>query len=442
MLSGAHVCVVLAMLFELLPIKRLAAAIKPYFCRPKNSAMHICFVMTGLPHYVTLLLNKLVTDHQVEITLIKPRSKSDSVGAGVHEDGSSRRFHLLELEEGKTWYGKNFLQGLGYELSTRKPDAVVLGWPYVLAVVMLPSFWKLLKTNNIRFIYRDIPFNMPPWGEVADFYFGGKVQREDFSTDRQTSWLGFVRYWLTAFVRRLYIRKAHAHIMYTDEAYRIIGSYGVPREKIFVTANSPDTDLLLDAFEQVQRGPTLLPVNPYRLIHVGRLVKWKRVDLILEAVQRLQGKFPDIELLVIGTGPEEKALQDMAANMGLSKRVRFIGGVYEPLTLGQYLHESAIYVLAGMGGLSINDAMCFAKPVVCSVADGTERRLVREAFNGHYFENGNADSLTEKLEALLDSPEKIRAFGANSLSIIRDEINIHSVLRAYVKAFEFALEKS
>ena len=91
-----------------------------------------------------------------------------------------------------------------------------------------------------------------------------------------------------------------------------------------------------------------------------------------------------------------------------------------------------------MGGLSINDAMCFAKPVVCSVADGTEKRLVREGFNGHYFTNGDADSLTDRLDSLLSDPVRLRTFGDNSLKIIQEEINIHTVLREYVRAFEYA----
>jgi len=94
-----------------------------------------------------------------------------------------------------------------------------------------------------------------------------------------------------------------------------------------------------------------------------------------------------------------------------------------------------------MGGLSINDAMCFAKPVVCSVADGTERRLVREGYNGYYFDNGNQPSLNDALHRLLTDPEKVATFGQNSLKIIEEEINIHSVIREYEEAFFFVMRE-
>ena len=168
-------------------------------------------------------------------------------------------------------------------------------------------------------------------------------------------------------------------------------------------------------------------------------MKWKRVDLIIEALKNLEGKYPEIELIVIGYGPAETELKAQTQLLGLESKVKFIGGIYETVELGRYLHSSSIYVLAGMGGLSINDAMCFEKPVICSMADGTEKRLVREGKNGYYFENGNAESLTEVLDLLLSDPAKVKKFSKESLRIIQQEINIHTVLDEYMRAFRAVL---
>ena len=119
--------------------------------------------------------------------------------------------------------------------------------------------------------------------------------------------------------------------------------------------------------------------------------------------------------------------------------IQFHGGIYDPKELGKITCESGIYVLAGMGGLSINEAMCFSKPVVCSVADGTEKRLVREGYNGHYFESGSLESLQEVIEKLFSNPEMITKMGQRSREIIEKEINIHSVLGNYMEAFKGAM---
>src|SRR3546814_10068774 len=100
-----------------------------------------------------------------------------------------------------------------------------------------------------------------------------------------------------------------------------MATYCIPRERIFITANSPDTDRLLASFEKVKQMSPLLPPNPQRLIHVGRLVKWKRVDLLLEAVKLLEADYPGIQLLVVGYGPEEDQLKQQTESLGLGDKV-------------------------------------------------------------------------------------------------------------------------
>ena len=99
------------------------------------------------------------------------------------------------------------------------------------------------------------------------------------------------------------------------------------------------------------------------------------------------------------------------------------------------MNESTVYVLAGMGGLSINDAMTYGMPVICSVCDSTERDLVHEGKNGFFFEEDNAESLAERINTLFDSPELIASMGQESERIIREEINLETVSDRYVEAF-------
>ena len=89
-------------------------------------------------------------------------------------------------------------------------------------------------------------------------------------------------------------RAADAHVNYVDEAYDVYGSYGVPKERIFVTRNSPDTDYLLKTAAEIEGTAPILPPCACRVMHVGRLVEWKRVDLLLEAVSELAARFPEI----------------------------------------------------------------------------------------------------------------------------------------------------
>jgi glycosyltransferase involved in cell wall biosynthesis len=98
-------------------------------------------------------------------------------------------------------------------------------------------------------------------------------------------------------------------------------------------------------------------------------------------------------------------------------------------------------VLAGMGGLSINDAMCYELPVICSVCDGTEKDLVEDGKNGYFFREDDADDLAAKIIMLLSNNDKRKQMRKESLRIIREKININTVAENYYLVFRTVLKK-
>jgi glycosyltransferase involved in cell wall biosynthesis len=225
------------------------------------------------------------------------------------------------------------------------------------------------------------------------------------------------------------------------EAYEYWESYGITREKIFITRNSPDTDMLFATREKIEAEPRILPHNPYRLLHVGRLVEWKRVDMLMRAFARVRERFPDAELLIIGSGPEEAKLKKLAGELRLGASVCFLGGVYDQELLGRYCLASSLYVLAGMGGLSINEAMCFGLPILCSVCDGTEKVLVHDGVNGRYFKDGEEDDLVDKVTWFFGHPNELKQMGNHSEEIIRNGVNIRTVINRYVDALRYVVQQ-
>ncbi len=94
-----------------------------------------------------------------------------------------------------------------------------------------------------------------------------------------------------------------------------------------------------------------------------------------------------------------------------------------------------------MGGLSINDAMTYGRPIICSVCDGTEKQLVYEGENGFYFKNADKEDLTEKIRLLFKDPVRAAKMGEHSTDIIKNKINIHTVLKGYKDSFDYALKR-
>lgn len=406
--------------------------------------MKVLFTFGGMPHYLNAMLEKLQAKG-ADITVVSPRKGNATIGKGVKmvEEGAYRH---LNTQEKKMYYGKSGFPALPGIIADERPDIVVLGWPYFLQVFFQPSLRRALKRCGARLVIREIPFQTPPYGQIRD-YFRQHPMYDEGMRLLSTGKAFYLRQWLTARIRKYCYARVAGTLNYSTAAYDILPSYGVKREQIHVTYNSTDTEALWREKAALLAAPALLPPSERRLLHIGRLVKWKRVDLLIEAFARTLTQYPDAELVIVGNGPELDNLKKQAASLGLPLRskekngvdgrgcVRFIGAVYDPKELGAYMNEATVYVLAGMGGLSINDAMTYALPVVCSVCDSTERDLVTDGRNGLFFRDGDADSLTEKILQLLASPQECRRMGQESERIIREQINIDTVCERYLKAF-------
>lgn len=399
----------------------------------------VIYLVPGIPHYFKDLMNHLQEQGKYDIVCIRPKGIGKAIASSVFEVSEDNKFRIAELEEKQAWYGKSVFKGLKKFVRSENPDIILCGWPYIISFVFDIFLLRLVRDLNIKLICREIPFNIPYYGKEKDFLMHQGIFNEKRNIKQKFSWKQLLKLKLTSIVRKKYYNLCDHLIFYIDEAIPLLKSYGVDENKISVAYNTPDTNILLKAYEEVVQQALILEENAYRLIHVGRLVKWKRVDMLIQAVDILKDKYGAIELIVVGFGEEEEALKEQVKQLNLQSKIQFVGGVYDSLTLGQYLCASSIYVIAGMGGLSINDAMCFAKPIICSQADGTEKHLVREGYNGLYFDNGNLEDLVRSIDELLSDRNKLLDFGRHSQEIIKQEVNIDITIKKYIEAFDSLL---
>jgi glycosyltransferase involved in cell wall biosynthesis len=78
---------------------------------------------------------------------------------------------------------------------------------------------------------------------------------------------------------------------------------------------------------------TLLPSERRRVVAIGRLAEEKNYPLLLRSAVHMS----DVEIVIVGSGPLEASLKDLAGALGVSSRVRF---------LGQMTREETLEVLA------------------------------------------------------------------------------------------------
>lgn len=393
--------------------------------------MKVTFLFGGLPHYFNKVLNRINADKDIEVTVIAPEGQGATMGSGVNQTEEGIAFELVRLKEYNTWYGKPFFRSFSATIDAVKPDIIVCGWPYFLAFIFNPLLLLRLKRRGIKLVSKEIPFTVPAWNEsFSDFDKRCVESQKDeliFKSRMAFFLLKLIRKYLYTFV-------FDGAVIYLDQGVEIIHSYGLKKNKITVTYNSPDTEEILKTIGDVKARKGNPEKVPGRLIHVGRLVNWKRVDLLIKAVNRLRSKYPFINLFVIGKGEEEMNLRQLVKTLGVESNVIFKGALYEGEPQTTEFLKSEVYVLAGMGGLSINEAMAHGLPVICAVADGTEKHLVYEGVNGYYFRDNDLESLVETIEKMLMA-DRVK-MGEASLQIIRERVNISTVSALYVKALK------
>ena len=92
-------------------------------------------------------------------------------------------------------------------------------------------------------------------------------------------------------------------------------------------------------------------------------------------------------------------------------------------------------MLPGTGGLAVQEAMTHGLPLIVAEGDGTQADLVRPE-NGWLVEEGNLDALYHTLREALADPTHLREMGANSYRIVREDINIETMVQVFIRAMQ------
>lgn len=172
-----------------------------------------------------------------------------------------------------------------------------------------------------------------------------------------------------------------------------------------------------------------------QLIFLGRLVSDKGLDTLIKALAVLRERDVTPRLTVVGTGPEEAAMRELAIACQVQGQVEFLGKCAGP-ELAEVLNAHAIMVIPSrwnepFGIVALEGIACGC------VVVGSENGGLREAIGpcGLTFPNDSADELASVLKKLLHDPELCQ-----SLRSHREEhlarFEARAIAREYLRIFE------
>ena len=140
-------------------------------------------------------------------------------------------------------------------------------------------------------------------------------------------------------------------------------------------------------------------------LYLGRLQRYKRVDLPIRAIAKLADEGVAARLVVAGRGPEERRLRDLAEQLGVASRVDFRGFVSEEekAKLLEGARANVITSVKEGWGMSILDAGLLGTTTIASDSPGL-RDAVRHDVTGILVPHEDVDALTAAMRRMALEP--------------------------------------
>jgi len=195
-----------------------------------------------------------------------------------------------------------------------------------------------------------------------------------------------------------------------------------------VVYNGVDPELFLPGRESPALGPVVLSV--------GNLIPIKGHDLLVRAVASLAADFPAILLEIIGEGPERSRLQNLARELNIVERVRFLGRQSRH-QVAEAMRRCTVFALAsryeGLGCVYL-EAMSAGKPVIGCRGQGIAE-IIQHGSNGFLVGPDNERELTLALAMLLRDEARRRALGAAARDTILERLTLAQQAESLVRIY-------
>ena len=144
------------------------------------------------------------------------------------------------------------------------------------------------------------------------------------------------------------------------------------------------------------------------IFSLRRLDPTKGIHILIQAFKTICDRYPKLQLVIAGDGPEAQNLKDLAASLGISEKVHFIGTVSlaDGIAFLKGAEMTVVPSISEAGGLINVEAQAASCPVVASDVGGIPE-YISHGDGGLLFKSGDADDLAEKMARIIDD-EKLK----------------------------------
>jgi glycosyltransferase involved in cell wall biosynthesis len=241
------------------------------------------------------------------------------------------------------------------------------------------------------------------------------------------------------------LRLASGYLAYTESGAVAAACAGLPQDRIAVLNNTIDLGAEIAGHDRAQRldraelrrGFGIAP-DAVVFTFVGRLLTGKRVEELIRAVRALRGEGANIETVIVGDGPERKALEAEAKGEG---GCHFLGAVHDVGGIARIYRASDALVIPGYVGLAVNRGLAHGMPVItiASKLHSPEIDYVVNGRNGLVLPPGGG--LRDGLRRFAADPDLRARLSAAALAS-RDQLDLGRMVDAFDSAVAASLTRA
>ncbi len=266
---------------------------------------------------------------------------------------------------------------------------------------------------------------------------------EDAAVDHGTCIEGDLRYRLTRGLETYALKRVDAIATICEGLRGDIVARGIPAAKVTVIPNAVDIELFSAG---TQANPALRRAlgleNAVVLGFIGSFYAYEGLAVLLAAMPAILRQAPHARLLLVGGGPQEALLRELAADLNLSGHVVFTGRVPHDAVQRYYdLVDVLVYPRLQM---RLTDLVTPLKPLeamaqgrLLAASDvGGHRELIRDGETGVLFRAGDLHDLTAKVTSLLSAPASWPGLRAAARRFVENERNWTASVARYQPVYE------
>lgn len=178
--------------------------------------------------------------------------------------------------------------------------------------------------------------------------------------------------------------------------------------------------------------------NSCRIIFAGRLVEKKGVKHLIHAFRLISASNPDLELVIIGDGPERVSLERLTSDLSLGNRIRFLGERPQSFIAEAFCSATIAvfpFVIASDGdqeglGLVVPEAMGCGCAVIAGDVPAVHDSI-EDGVSGYLVNSANERYLAERIGKLVCDPDERRSLAETASARARARFGWPAVANHY-----------